>query len=87
MIKKDNIFYLIGTTFSSIESVIAKTRDPLKEIPANARNDISNEFDMVIIDEAGQSLISQGFICLGLAEKIVIFGDNKQLGPIISSRQ
>lgn len=41
-------------------------------------------FDVVIVDEAGTSTVSQTLFALGLAKKFILIGDHLQLPPIIA---
>lgn len=48
---------------------------------------IPKEFDLVILDEASQSLEPSCIEALTRGKKIVLIGDYKQLQPIVRSRK
>ena len=50
-------------------------------------NELKEEFDYVIIDEASQTDVATGFLALSSAVNAVIVGDSKQLPNVVTSEQ
>lgn len=44
-----------------------------------------DKFDVVIIDEAGKANIAESLVAIGLGEKVILVGDQKQLPPYMDS--
>ncbi len=74
------------------ERINEQTEDLLNRFPIVAstcfsiRNNLANDvlLDWIIIDEASQVILPQGFAALSKAKNAVIVGDEKQIGPILS---
>lgn len=52
-----------------------------------ASNKLPNNFDVVIIDEAGQSTENSCLVPITKAKKVILIGDHKQLPPTILSKE
>lgn len=69
-------------SFTDEKQIIFSTIHSIRKLFKNSKNQ-DYLYDLVIMDEASQCNVALGMLAYGVAEKIAIIGDSKQLQPII----